>query len=193
MSLNRALLTRTVSRWLPLAVAVTAVCLLVYVAVQQDYRLELNDPQIQLAEDAATRLARELVLPPAVVPATRVDIDESLAPWVVVYDEGAVPIAGNGYLGVEYARPPKGVFEHARRTGENRVTWQPTPSVRQAIVVVRLRRANGGEAFVVSGRNMREVEARIGELGLLTLAGWVTALVATFVTMLLVAGGEDQP
>jgi hypothetical protein len=39
MSLNRALLTRTVSRWLPLAVAVTAVCLLVYVAVQQDYRL----------------------------------------------------------------------------------------------------------------------------------------------------------
>ncbi len=38
--------------WLPFAVTVTAFCALTYAAVQQSFRQNANDPQIQLAEDA---------------------------------------------------------------------------------------------------------------------------------------------
>ena len=46
-------LVRVLVSWLPLAVASTGMCLLVYATVQQNYRQSLNDPQIQMAEDAA--------------------------------------------------------------------------------------------------------------------------------------------
>ena len=42
--------------WLPFAVIVTAFCGLAYVTVQQALRQGANDPQIQMAEDAAAAL-----------------------------------------------------------------------------------------------------------------------------------------
>src|SRR6185436_9409124 len=42
--------------WLPLAVAITGVCGLVYATVHQNYRQSLNDPQIEIAEYLAGRL-----------------------------------------------------------------------------------------------------------------------------------------
>ena len=46
---------RVFLKWLPLGVAVTLVCALIYATVQQNYRQSANDPQIQMAEDAALR------------------------------------------------------------------------------------------------------------------------------------------
>jgi hypothetical protein len=44
--------------WLPLAALTTALCGLVYLAVQQALRQAANDPQIQMAEDAAYILSQ---------------------------------------------------------------------------------------------------------------------------------------
>src|SRR5438552_8487263 len=73
------------ARWLPLAVAVTVLSLLIYAAVQQAHRSAANDPQNQLAEDAARALAAGAT-PAAVVGPGTVDIAASLAPWVMVVD-----------------------------------------------------------------------------------------------------------
>jgi hypothetical protein len=43
--------------WLLLAIVLTGLIGLVYVAVQQDLRQGANDPQIQMAEDALAKLA----------------------------------------------------------------------------------------------------------------------------------------
>ena len=43
--------------WLPLAAVTTLLCGLIYLAVQQSLRWGANDPQIQMAEDAAAALA----------------------------------------------------------------------------------------------------------------------------------------
>jgi hypothetical protein len=55
--------------WLPLAAVTTLLCGLVYLAVQQSLRQGANDPQIQMAEDAAAALVAgstpESVLPVA--------------------------------------------------------------------------------------------------------------------------------
>ncbi len=44
---------KVLKQWLPLAIAITLLCGLVHVAVQQEVRLSANDPQIGMAEDLA--------------------------------------------------------------------------------------------------------------------------------------------
>jgi hypothetical protein len=51
-------------QWLPIVVVITALSGLVYVAVQQALRQDANDPQIQMAQDAAETLARGGALTP---------------------------------------------------------------------------------------------------------------------------------
>ncbi len=144
-------------RWIPLALFSAGLPLLVYVTVQQALRTGADDPQIQLAEDAA--LALEGGAPAtSVIPAARVDAGRSLAPFVIVYDASGVPTAGNGTLNGRLPSPPAGVFQFVREHGEERVTWMPDRTVRFA-AVVRLIPGNGG-GFVLAARSLREVEGR---------------------------------
>ena len=179
-------LVKVIRSWLPLAVAITGMCGLVYVAVQQSYRQSLNDPQVQMAEDAAQYLLNDYS-PAAVVPrGAHIDISESLAPWIAVYDENGRPLESSGVLNGVPLQPPSGVFDVARTghgkdtsiDGQNRVSWQPMPEVRSAIVVQHFAGAHSG--FVVVGRSMREVEKREGDLTTVVGLAWLALLVATF-------------
>ena len=144
-------------RWLPLAAVSTALCLLVYLAVQQSQRSALNDPQVQMAEDAVRALERGDALE-MVIPSAKVEIEHSLAPFILVYDAQGRPIGGSGLLRGQLPSPPSGVFEFVRANGEERVSWQPERGVRIASVVRRSSAKAAG--FVLAGRLMREVEKR---------------------------------
>lgn len=167
--------------WLPFAVATTAFCALAYVTAQQVLRSGLNDPQIQMAEDAAYSLNNGATMV-SVVPAEKVEMSRSLASFIVVYGNDGKPVASSGLLNGQMPDYPKGALDAAKQSGENRVTWQPNAATRIASVVVPF---NNG--FVVAGRNMREVEQR--ELNTEQLAGvvWLLTLMATFAV---VAFGE---
>lgn len=157
--------------WLPIALAVTGMSVLVYVAVQQNYRAALNDPQIRMAHDAADRLDSGEKLS-VVIPARHVDIDKSLATWLAVYDMEGKPIATSGTLFSATPTPPVGmltvVHADASYNGENRVAWQPYNGVSQALVVVAAK-----DKIIVSGRNAREVEDRIWALGTTVFLFWL--------------------
>ena len=171
--------------WLPLAVAITGGYLLIYIAVQQNYRASLNDPQIQLARDGAEAL-RMGAEPAEIVPRQRlIDAGSSLAPFVVVYDEKVLPLESSAFINGGPPKPPAGVFEYARRNGENRVTWQPNSGVRIAIVVRHIDNEKGG--FVLAGRNMKEVERRVDRLGEMVFVAWAFIL---FTTLLLQFAGQ---
>ncbi len=167
--------------WLPFAVAVTAFCALAYVTAQQVLRSGLNDPQIQIAEDAAYALNNGATND-SVIPAEKVEMSRSLAPFIVVYDNDGKPVASSGLLNGQMPDYPKGALDVAKQSGENRVSWQPNATTRIASVVVPF---NNG--FVMAGRNMREIEQR--ELNIEQLAGvaWLLTLIATFAV---VAFGE---
>ncbi len=173
--------------WLPLAAAITGICLLVYATVQQSYRTGANDPQIQLAEDATKQLAsgtRPESLP-AIVASPSVDIEQSLATFVIVYDERGKGLVGTGMLGGRMPAPPAGVFTVAREHGEDRVSWQPTRRARIAAVV---RHSSAGEgAFILAGRSLREIEARELSLRMMCAIVWTVLLATTFA---LAAAGE---
>ena len=179
---------RTFISWLPLAVAITGLCGLIYVAVQQDYRQSLNDPQIQMAEDAAAKLAAGTQSSEIVPDPDTVNIVSSLAPWLAIYNDDGMSIISSGTFNGAIPEPPKGVFEAARtdvgkdtdQQNEDRVTWQSGAGVRQALVIVHYDSPTGG-GFVVAGRNMREVEDREGNLTLILGIGLLVLLAVTFV------------
>ncbi|MCX5973255.1 MAG: hypothetical protein NTU59_00990, partial [Coprothermobacterota bacterium] len=98
---------------------------------------------------------------------------------LVVYDEKGQPLAWSGELDQAAPAVPQGVLTSARDRGQNRVTWQPRPGVRSAIVVVPYQGARSG--FVLAGRSLREAEALSSTLLLLVGFGWLGSLVAVFI------------
>jgi hypothetical protein len=170
--------------WLPLAVVTTLLCGLVYLVVQQSLRQGANDPQIQMAEDAAAALAAGGT-PESMVPAGQVEISTSLAPFMVIYSDTGEPLASSGLLHGTIPLLPSGVFDYTRQNGEDRVSWQPESGVRIAAVVVAYGGAQPG--FVLAGRSLREVEKRESQVEQITGIVWLVALAGSLVV---VAGCE---
>jgi hypothetical protein len=163
--------------WLPFAVTITAFCALAYATVQQAYRQGANDPQIQMAQDVAYALEQGKSIE-EVVPAEKIDMERSLAPFYIVYDLSEQPVAGTGYLNDSLQTLPQGVLEYTSEQGQNRITWQPQPNVRIAAVIVSYK-----DGYVLAGRNMSEVEDRESQTTMFAGATWILALVATFIVI----------
>ena len=166
-------------RWLPLAVVATVLAGTAFTIDQQILRTGANDPQVQLAEDAAAELQAG-ANPAAVLPSAHVDIAGSPASWVMVYGPDRKQLAGSARLDGKVVEYPTSVLDNAPAGGRrDEVTWQPRPGVRAATVVVGFK---GG--WVVAGRSLRLVEDREDPVGRLAIAGWLAALVATAVAVL---------
>ncbi|MBU6323166.1 MAG: hypothetical protein KGI41_00995 [Patescibacteria group bacterium] len=190
---NRA--SRVLWKFLPLALIATGAVGYAMLATQQVYRQSLNDPQVEMAEDAAAYLAKDYA-PAALFTrgAAPVDISTSLAPWLAVYDASGTPLESDGVYQGAPPRLPQGVFDtskwNARIIGhhmnnapanENRFSWQTASGVREAVVLVAFTDANGNPAYVAAGRNMREAENReaaVQALGFAALGAILIALLA---------------
>lgn len=160
--------------WLPIAVAVTILCGLIEVTVQQNYRLSANDPQIQYSEDGA-RNFKNASEAASMVPQDKTDIAASLATFGIVYGPDGGLLASSAALDNQTPKLPGGVIEYTKKHGQDRFTWQPKNGVRIAAVITK---ADAG--FVLIGRNMREVERRELSLDIMVLAGWLATLIGTF-------------
>jgi hypothetical protein len=169
-------LSRVFVSWVPLAVVFTLALGITYVAVQQSYRSAADDPQIQMAEDAA-RMLDAGADPAAVLPASQVELADSLAPFVILFDADGAPLMSNATLHGNLPEVPLGALEAARDQGENRVTWQPEDGVRIASVI----RPTHDGSYVLAGRSLREPEERVAALGQLLSLGWLAGIGALFV------------
>jgi hypothetical protein len=167
--------------WLAFAVTISAFCLLVYAAVQQSYRQSADDPQVQMANDAANALA-DGHSAEALVPAIKISIDKSLAPFLIIYDASEKELASSALLDGQTPVLPNGVLDSTKQLGENRISWQPREGVRIATVIV-----SNENGFVLAGRNMREVEQREAQVSTFAGITWVLAMLGT---LAVIAFGE---
>ena len=191
-------LLRILFTWVPFAVVVTGICGLIYLTVQQNYRQSLYDPQIQMAEDAAAALAKG-VAADTLVPTQQIDIAQSLAPWIAIYDEGGTHLYSSGELDGSVPKLPLGVYAYTKGMigdvvdvrriplgekipNEDRLTWQPQPGVRQAIIVVWVPQT---KQFVIAGRNMREVEKRESALSTTVFLAWLAIMAVSLIAVVL--------
>ena len=166
------LVRRAIAFFLPLSVLATLSCGLVYVADQQNLRSGANDPQIQMAQDAASALDAG-AQPTSLVSTGHVDVAHSLAPFLVIFDSSGRVLATDGQLDGHDPIPPSGVLASAANNPPDMVTWQPQSGVRIAAVVVPWQ---GGT--VLAGRSLAQVEIREDNALLIVLAAWLAMLVA---------------
>lgn len=163
-----------VSLFLVLAVVVTSFCGLVYGTVQQNYRQSANDPQVQISQYVANLLSQGGDVA-SVLPQEQADLSNSLATFIIVYDGNGQSTASSAKLDGQIPVLPKGVLDSANSTGQNRLTWQPKEGVRIASVVTKYDRG-----YVLAGRSLREVEARIDMLTKEVMLVWVLTLGIVF-------------
>jgi hypothetical protein len=172
-------MARALLVWLPVVVTAAVVIVLIFTAAQQNLRMGANDPQVQMAEDAAARLDAG-ASPSAVIPTQPTDIARSLAPFLIVFDHDGRPLASSATLNGQTPTPPGGVFGTVPSSGRHEITWAPRPDVREAAVIVAYR--NG---FVLAGRSLRLVEEREDALGQVTLILFTVMLVLSGLAALL--------
>ncbi|HYL40081.1 MAG TPA: hypothetical protein VET90_02125, partial [Candidatus Binatus sp.] len=154
------MMVRAWLRWfVPLAFVWTATSGMTYTVAQQVWRIGANDPQVQLAGDAARRLASGAT-PSSVVGSEQVAVGSDLGPFVVVYDPEGKVLASDATLDGGPPSIPAGVRAAAASTGIDQVTWEPRPGLRFATVTIGW---SGGT--VMAGRSLRIVEGRIADLG----------------------------
>lgn len=140
-----------------------------YGVVQQSQRREANYPQIQLAEDVARAL--DGGAKPVDLAKGSVDINHSLAPFVVIYDHSGTPVGSSGYLNYVVPHAPLGILSAARGVDYHAVTWQPQAGVRIAAVTV-----SAHNYYVLSGRSLKEVEVNENATFLLSMLGAAISL-----------------
>ena len=172
---------RIVRLWLPVMVVATALIGFSCLAIQQSYRNNADDHQVQIAEDIAARLDSGDTVGD-LISTDSVNLSDSLAPFVVVYDASNQVIDGNGVLQGAQPIPPAGVLDTARAKGLNRLTWQPARGIRIASVSV----ATKDGRVVLAGRSLREAERRVADLGRIALLAWIATGLATLVAVALV-------
>jgi hypothetical protein len=117
--------------WLPIAAALATTALVVYAAVQQDIRQSANEPQVTLAESTAERLNEGD--PPELLVASRpVDLRDSLAPFVVVYDSDGHVLASSASLDGLTPTLPPGVLATVDRCATGVSLWSAFTQVATA-------------------------------------------------------------
>jgi hypothetical protein len=160
--------------------AVLGLVTVVVAAILYQFALKepANHPQIEVAGAAVARLNAGAD-PASVLPANQVEIG-SPDLYVMVLDSNRMVLATSAHLDGETVVPPAGVFEYVSAHGDDRITWQPAPGVRSAIVVEAFR---GG--FVVAGRTLSDSENLEGPLVRMAILAWVAVVVIGGIVMVM--------
>ncbi len=166
--------------WFGYSAVITLLCGIIYIVAQQNFRMSANDPQYQMAEDAANALNNGADPKSLINSAAPVEISQSLSPYLVIYSTSGNMAASGAMLDGHALAIPKGVIDYVDKNGKDAASWQPQPGVRQAMVGIR---AKNYIAF--TGRSLRKVEERIATLGEQVLFGWVMSIVAMLVVVFL--------
>jgi hypothetical protein len=156
-------------------VLITIVLGFAYVADQQMLRQGANDPQIQLAEDAAAALGRGASAPAIVSSGAQIDVSQSLSPFIIVMNAKGTILQSSGVLGTLPPSLPRGVINYMQTHAEDRITWEPAKGVRIAAVIVSFKGRAAG--YVLAGRSLREVEKREEALYWQFFIAWILSIV----------------
>lgn len=140
----------------------------IYATVQQAQRSDADYPQIQIAEDTAAALNKGEL--PATLIGAKVDIDKSLTPFIIIYDKKGRVVLGSGYLYGKVPKAPIGILEASQGQDYHSVTWEPDNDVRIAAVI-----SPAKDYYVLSGRNLKEVEKNEDRTLQLALLGGIIA------------------
>ncbi|HSX28858.1 MAG TPA: hypothetical protein VLF60_05415 [Candidatus Saccharimonadales bacterium] len=160
--------------WLLAVVASAIVVGFGSVAIQQNYRQNANDPQVQYAEDISNALEQG-ASPDQLGGGSTVDPRKSLGLFLIVTDENKKVQTSTMSLDNNSPVPPDGTFTAAKKGKEQRFTWQPQKDVRVAVVMKHFGGKQSG--FIMVARSLTEIEKRETQLMGMSFAAFVALVV----------------
>ena len=177
--------------FVPAALVLTLSFGFAYFVGQQVLRNSANDPQVEIAEGVIEALNQGQD-PEAFSSMSPTDMEKSLSPFVIVFDKDGNGVSGTTQLDGQLPTPPKNVFDSVDNVKGSKFSWQPKAGVRIASVIFRYKApaidasSTPSEGYVLAGKSLREVDARIQNLMKLTAVAWVIALLLVWGLILLV-------
>ncbi|WP_427131998.1 hypothetical protein [Pseudarthrobacter sp. S9] len=159
---------RRATAWVTAGLIITILCGMFYAVQQQTVRRSANT-------EPAAAVERELQLidfgsHASAEPA--LELNQNSGPFVIVYSADNTAETGTAVLDGTLPAMPDGVLDFARTHGLDRITWQPRPDLRMALVI---KPAAGGKA-VVGGQSLTPFEDRDRQSLLFTVLGWLASL-----------------
>jgi hypothetical protein len=110
----------------------------------------------------------------------------SPAPFVMVFDLRHHALASSGRLNGRTPVLPGGVLAWAAHHGQDHITWEPQPSLREAAVIEPYGQPRLG--FVLAAQSLQTISARQRTLTWSIACCWLAALTVSFqITRLLPA------
>lgn len=182
IKIHKKLVLESVVAWIPLAFVAIAAIAGSYMAVQQNFRQSANDPQVQLSQDIAGLIAQGAD-PASYDQTQKTDISQSLSPFLIITDESGKVVASSITVNGKAPIIPSGVLSFAKSHADDRVTWQPLPNAREAIVV-KYYKGTSSSGFVIIGRSLKEIESRSDNLLKLMLGGLGLTLIGSLALVL---------
>lgn len=173
---------KTVTIFVVLVALVTVIFGSVHVMVQQVYRMNANDPQIEVTGQVADVMNQDVPLDSIVSGADQTDMSKSLSLFVMLFDKDKKLAGSSAVLDGQSPTPPDGTFDVAKAKGDDRFTWEPKKGVRIAAVL----KSVGDKGYVLAGRSLKEVEVRETDLVKLTAIGWAIAVIISLLLSLLI-------
>ena len=141
----------------------------IYVVALQLDRMSADDAPLRLASQVAAELREGQTKTLTAQP--HIDLERSLATFVVVESAQGSASAGSGFLKNSLLSLPNSVLATAAKSGRADVTWQPHDGLSFATVTLRV-----GSQFVSAGQSLAPENGRAGTLALLVGTGWLIAM-----------------
>src|SRR2546426_504951 len=113
---------RGVLIFLLLAAMSTVICLAIYVSVQQTYRNNANDPQVEAAQTISNVMDQGVPADAITGQSDQVDLEKSLSLFISIFDKDGKLVSSTGKIGNDSPTPPPGMFDYLKAHGQERFT-----------------------------------------------------------------------
>ncbi len=174
--------SRAIAIFVVLALFVTVIFGSIYMTAQQIYRANANDPQVEVVGQVADLINQDIPLDAIVSEAEQVDMAESLALFVMIFDKDKNLVSSSAKLGQDTPVPLAGNFDVAQNTGEDRFIWEPKDGVRVTAVLKLV----DDKGYVLAGRSFKEIETREGDLAKILIIGWAVSILLSSLLSLII-------
>lgn len=174
--------SRAIAIFLVLAVFVTVIFGSIYMSIQQVYRANANDPQVEVVGQVADVVNQNVPLDAIVSDAEQIDMGKSLSLFVMVFDADKQLAGSSAGLDDQVPTPPTSVFDAADGVEDYRFTWEPKEGVRIAAIMSKI----GDKGYVLAGRSLQEIESRESALRQILIIGWAVCILLSSLLSLII-------
>ena len=175
--------------WVTGVLLITVAACLAWLSYGLSLRNGADRQPLRLAAAAAGQLASGSppggVLPPVINMAT------NPAPFVIVFDARHHVLASSGHLNGRTPGLPAGVLAWVAAHGQDRITWQPGPGLREASVIEPYGGLHPG--FILAAQSLQGISGQQRSLTRSIACLWLAALAISFLIARLLPARTTRP